>query len=353
MNGKNLFLNIVEKVNLKKSNRQREVAPKTNASKKGVFQRSLSWLVQYRLMLYLPGIMLLHNIACVFAFNVGLLRLSLPELLGLVALSWSGHFAIVAIAFSKYSARFSSIHLTLFQMMWTTGVIIMTTYFVDQIRFGLLMLFLATMMVGSFKVRLPGFTVVAATGAGGYILTLCLLAFFRPESILVSSILVQEIIQITVLLAVTFIFALLGADISALQRKLSLRNKKLTAALDHIQELAIRDELTGLYNRRYMLDMLSQYKELAGRGGVSFTVCYLDLDFFKSINDRFGHGSGDQVLKDVSRLLGDQIRTIDFAGRFGGEEFVLLLVNTDMQTALAVAERVREKVSLHNFDYLV
>ncbi len=119
---------------------------------------------------------------------------------------------------------------------------------------------------------------------------------------------------------------------------------KLEQALGIINELAIRDELTGSHNRRHLLGLIGHEKERADRNGRAFCLCMLDIDFFKRINDTYGHSAGDTVLREFARTVQAQIRSTDCFGRYGGEEFILMLPETAAAEALALAERVRMAV---------
>ena len=116
---------------------------------------------------------------------------------------------------------------------------------------------------------------------------------------------------------------------------------RLRQALATINELAIRDELTGAHNRRFVLDLVEKEKERSDRSGSEFCLCLFDLDHFKRINDSFGHAAGDAVLRAFATAARGQIRACDAFGRYGGEEFLLLLPETPSQDALALAERIR------------
>jgi len=119
---------------------------------------------------------------------------------------------------------------------------------------------------------------------------------------------------------------------------------RLRQALATINELAIRDELTGIHNRRFLLDLVEKEKERADRNGSEFCLCLFDIDFFKRINDTYGHAAGDAVLRDFARTVQDQLRALDAFGRYGGEEFLLMLPETPAASAIALAERVRGAV---------
>lgn len=114
--------------------------------------------------------------------------------------------------------------------------------------------------------------------------------------------------------------------------------------------LAVTDELTGLYNRRYFDRHLSLMLEKAREQERDMAVMLIDMDFFKSVNDNHGHDIGDAVLKEFAQRLRRNIRGVDLACRFGGEEFVVLMPDTDYRQAQGVAERVRMAVAERGFE---
>lgn len=111
------------------------------------------------------------------------------------------------------------------------------------------------------------------------------------------------------------------------------------------RELAIHDSLTGLWNRRMILEQLGNELHRAEREGRSLGVAIADLDHFKKVNDTLGHGTGDGVLREVAKRMHSAVRDCDSVGRYGGEEFLLVLPGCDGTAALLVAERVRRRVA--------
>lgn len=114
---------------------------------------------------------------------------------------------------------------------------------------------------------------------------------------------------------------------------------------EELSEMATRDVLTGLFNRRETARLLEEEVSRAARYRRSLSLLWIDLDRFKSINDRFGHAAGDRVLQCVSRLLENSVRNVDTVGRFGGEEFVVILPEMGRQDAEEIAERLRRKAA--------
>lgn len=124
--------------------------------------------------------------------------------------------------------------------------------------------------------------------------------------------------------------------------------KKLFAELE---EKSIKDPLTAAYNRGYLFEAGQNSIESAKRRNEPFSVIMIDIDFFKSVNDTFGHVFGDQVLKDTVSVCAGSLRKSDLIARYGGEEFCVLLFNTGLEGALQKAEQLRLKISAYPFEY--
>jgi diguanylate cyclase (GGDEF)-like protein len=139
--------------------------------------------------------------------------------------------------------------------------------------------------------------------------------------------------------------ALLAARMSELRARLARQKSELEQALQRIRQTAERDELTGLFNRRRILEELLAVQTRAQRSAAPFAVAMVDIDHFKDINDRHGHAGGDAVLRRFAQLAQDTLRAVDMLGRWGGEEFLIILASEDVAGATVVAERLRLAVS--------
>lgn len=132
-----------------------------------------------------------------------------------------------------------------------------------------------------------------------------------------------------------------------------IKKKRYTERLrDSVQasiEMAITDALTGLYNRRYMETHLGTLVDQAASRGKQIAVMVLDIDYFKSVNDTHGHDAGDDVLREFALRMRKSIRNIDLACRYGGEEFVVVMPETDIGVATMVAERLRRRIAAEPF----
>jgi two-component system cell cycle response regulator len=132
-----------------------------------------------------------------------------------------------------------------------------------------------------------------------------------------------------------------------------IRRRRYTDHLrDNVQnsiEMAITDALTGLHNRRYMESHLATLAEQASSRGKPLALMLLDIDYFKAINDTYGHDAGDDVLREFATRVRKSVRGIDLACRYGGEEFVIVMPETDLHVAGMVAERLRRSVAAEGF----
>jgi diguanylate cyclase (GGDEF)-like protein len=121
--------------------------------------------------------------------------------------------------------------------------------------------------------------------------------------------------------------------------------RQLRESLERERSLARTDELTGLVNRRHFLELAEHECAVARRYGLPLAVVLFDLDGFKKLNDSLGHLAGDEILKDVARRAGEQVRSADILARYGGEEFVVLVPESTAQSAAVIAERIRKGIA--------
>jgi len=170
------------------------------------------------------------------------------------------------------------------------------------------------------------------------------------SSVAIKSTMTPLVLEFELLCALGFTVMLFASSLIAreiIRLRLQARNraKTLALALRRVEELAMRDELTGLYNRRHLLDVVERAIASHERGGPSFALAYCDLDHFKRVNDRFGHECGDRLLQSFAEAASNSVRTNDLVARMGGEEFVLVLVDTDESHASDIVERLRMRTS--------
>ena len=126
---------------------------------------------------------------------------------------------------------------------------------------------------------------------------------------------------------------------------------KLRSSFQESLEMAVTDQLTGLYNRRYLASHLSAMFDRSEWTERSLAIMILDIDHFKSVNDTYGHDAGDCILQEFARRISASVRGIDLACRYGGEEFLIAMPDTDMAFASVVAERLRQEIASTKFVY--
>lgn len=283
----------------------------------------------------------------------GYFRTSWLEFILLFGVALAGQGFLLWFIGSTRSERFRDPALTAPIMIWSTIFILIAAYYVDVgelaggTRLSIMMMFFGVLLLGSFRLRARWFYTISTLTNFGYVYVL-FLAFTDPE---ISKGVTEsvELVQVLMFVFLTTIFARTGAAISALQRRLQDENAELEANTARIRDLAIKDELTQLYNRRHLMDVLREQKALADSGGYDFVVGYIDLDHFKRVNDTYGHGIGDIVLKRFADMLRYSLREVDYAGRMGGEEFVVVLTRTKLADALIVTERIRKAIEAADF----
>jgi two-component system cell cycle response regulator len=127
-------------------------------------------------------------------------------------------------------------------------------------------------------------------------------------------------------------------------------NLDLLVTNSALSEISARDSLTGLYNRWYVMEKIDSEMNRSLRHGSPVSLIMMDIDHFKRVNDSFGHSAGDRVLRSVGQVLRDSCRVYDVAGRYGGEEFCIVLPETKVGNTTVVAERIRERLAASRFD---
>jgi diguanylate cyclase (GGDEF)-like protein len=130
---------------------------------------------------------------------------------------------------------------------------------------------------------------------------------------------------------------------------LERKNAQLVLANEVLKEMASRDYLTGLFNHRYLHEALSAEVRRSSRYKRKFAVMMIDVDYFKNFNDSNGHPEGDELLRSIAKIFMDEVRNSDVVARYGGEEFVVILTETDKDSAVLVAEKIRKQIEGNNF----
>jgi len=286
------------------------------------------------------------TLLCLIAYQFGFFRREFDELVRMFSTIWLGYGFLLLLIATGLNKKFSDHTLATPVILWSTLTILWASYYLDQLRLAVMMLYLSAMLMGAFRYKLKDFLFSATLAVLGYLLVIFSLQKNHPELLDFSS----EIIQWVAFSLLAVGFVLMSGEIAHIRDRLKEGNQKLNETLGKISDLAITDELTGLHNRRYAMQILERQKGMADREAYSFAICFFDLDLFKSINDNYGHHVGDLVLKKFSELARGAVSDIDYCSRFGGEEFVLILVKKNIEAAREIADNIRKLVQDADFN---
>jgi diguanylate cyclase (GGDEF)-like protein len=160
-------------------------------------------------------------------------------------------------------------------------------------------------------------------------------------------------VQVMAFLYACLVYQVIGSlatRITSMNEKMRANGRALQEALAKVKELATRDDLTRLYNRRHMTELMVIEQRQHQRSGAPLTIALMDIDLFKSINDRHGHAAGDEVLKRFAQITQEVLRSTDLLARWGGEEFLVMFVETDTAEALNAMQRLQVRLSATSFD---
>ena len=270
--------------------------------------------------------------------NVGVLAPTVARWmqLGLVA----SVVLVYALLRSGWSMRFKDPTLTLFQIFLAIGWDCVTYALIGPAHAGMLMLMELSLFFGIFSLDAPsarlalGYTLVLAGGA--MVLGAVRDPVHYPPDL--------QLVYFVALLLVTSTIARLATSLTDIRRELEAQRQGLTTALQRIQEASSRDALTGLHNRRYMVEMLAHEVDRDHRFKAGFSLALIDLDHFKQCNDQYGHQTGDAALCCFARQAEATLRAGDVLARWGGEEFLVLYPESTPQEALANLELLRERL---------
>jgi len=177
-----------------------------------------------------------------------------------------------------------------------------------------------------------------------FVVTVILMAL--PESLMAS-----EPYPLSVLGRYTTIYMILAFMLYYYESSQQLLFKHIQREKEKFEYASKRDPLTDLANRRELMGKMKEEQRRQIRLRNAFTLILGDIDDFKKLNDTYGHDAGDYILKAVAQLLKDQVRGIDCPSRWGGEEFLIMLIETDIENGKAVAERIRSKIEKENFSF--
>ena len=262
---------------------------------------------------------------------------------GAAALSWFAiagvliYFGLVRVrVILGIAPRRLAVMQALFAIVCSMGAYIVT----GPVRGASLMVLLVVMVFCTFSLRPRATLGLCAASIAALAATMTWLVLHDPERFPAQVEIMHFVLASASLLAVT----ILTGEMSKLRSRLKQQKQDLMAALGKIRTLATVDELTSLANRRYMNEVLTAEERRQGESGGPLCIALLDIDFFKNVNDRFGHDGGDMVLRTFAQEARTQLRAGDLLARWGGEEFLLMLPESDVAAAQLVLRRMAEAV---------
>lgn len=312
----------------------------------GLFPAEADQKFRFRRSLMAAGAALVLTAIVWVAGEFRMVRLYQTELIWLLSVFWVVNLAILACLRSGLNLRFSDPSLTMAQIFWATSCVMYITYYLNEARAAALMICILVMNFSAFRLNLAQLITVAVFASGSYALVIYLLYTNHPDIFGLQI----ELFILAGFAAALFGSTIVGHEMYTLRAALRDRNRRLEFALERMNLLAVTDEVTGAYNRHFLSQVLTQQMALAVRGGYKFSLVFMDLDHFKRINDEFGHAAGDNVLAQLAEIANTIIREGDYLIRYGGEEFVLLLANTNVDGAETLAERLRKTVAESSFE---
>jgi diguanylate cyclase len=290
------------------------------------------------------GTTLLVCLALVFCAFLDLLPWS-------AALEGTGGMLTLAVLFyllfrTGLNRRFADPSLTTEQVGAAILFLAYIMYHAGPARDSLTLFYLVAMLFGVVRLNAKRLAALALLALVAHAIVLHLA--WRSEDMDVEA----ALTEFAVLMIVLPWFAVMGGYVNRLRVRLADSYGALQVAAGRIEQLAIRDELTEVYNRRFLMETLARERLRAERLGQPVSICLMDIDHFKAINDSLGHPAGDTVLRQLPLVAAGGLRGIDVFGRFGGEEFLVVLPGTGLEGARAVAERMRTAVESASFNGL-
>lgn len=249
---------------------------------------------------------------------------------------------------SGFNLRFSDPSLTIPQIVCSMAVALYALYESNDGDGVLTMIYLVSFMFGVFRLSTRQLLVLTAIAAISYALVIGVQWHADPSPYILK----RKALTWIALTSVLVFFSLTGGYVSKLRKDIADSKKRLEAAVLRIEDLASKDELTGVFNRRTLVTVLNQQKNRADRYRIPFSVLMLDIDHFKRVNDTYGHQGGDKVLKEFATAVSGCLRNTDVFGRYGGEEFLAILEQTPLAHVPIAAARLCALARQLRFDEL-
>lgn len=288
-------------------------------------------------------------------YSAGFLRVPAASVPWLLAGVIACNLIFFGLIKSSFNLKFRDPSMTQAQILVAMLWVLSLMYMVAESRGVMITVYLITMLFGVFGLTRRQFAQLAVFGLVGYLGVVIFENLQYPDRTNYA----RETINILVLASALGWTVLFGSYIGRLRYTLRERNTELRGAVKEYSQMALHDPLTDSFNRRYIMQTLHDEKVRADRTGSPFAVAILDLDHFKTINDRFGHLTGDNVLRSFAHLIRQQIEVMREQGlgdglesfaRYGGEEFIMVMPHTPREEAARRCEYLRRATFDASFD---
>lgn len=303
---------------------------------------------------------LMFLLPMLYAVDQGWMMLSLTGVLVFVLLSVLVNVVFYVLIRSGYSERFKDPSLTFPQIFVSLLMGLILVRYAGQARPVFITLFFASFFFGIFGLSRRQFWILAGTTIVGYAAMIATQVLWMGPSAMTIRLAFLELIALSM---ISCWMAAIGGYVVRLRQKLVNQKSALVQVNKKLNFLVSHDELTGVFNRRQLMKLLEDESNRNARHGTEFCVALLDIDHFKSINDTYGHATGDDVLREFSSRMLHNIRSLDAVGRpslangapdetgeytvgrYGGEEFMVVMPHTTLSNACICIERLRSVVS--------
>ncbi len=325
---------------------------RTNNKKQTIVLQRWSWSILLYIIILILGYV---------AVSKSIVRLSLLQYSGVVLVIITFQIFFYWAVRSDYYERWKQSSFLFYQILIPFLILIYFLFIVDDFaRSTIVNISLLGALFGIYALERKHFIILALIIIFSFAIS-NLVDFFRGDLTLSpKSITFQWVITVLIVLFFSFI----GDYVSSTRKRLKnhrqilekqnleliIAHRELKSALKQMSEKAVRDELTGLYNRHQFSETLYAQISVAQGIGAPLGLLMIDVDNFKKVNDTYGHLAGDEILKAFSEIPEKCLRKADFIARYGGEEFVVLLPNTDHIKLKEVAERIRTYIGALVFD---
>jgi diguanylate cyclase (GGDEF)-like protein len=264
------------------------------------------------------------------------MNIALPQFLVLACVAVAGFLMFFIAIALEWNLSLEDPDMSLPYMLWAMTVVVMTTWFAEEMKPLVALSGLALIVTGVNRLSRRELLFFASYGLIFYVASVAIKAQAEPISWM------EEALAMTAF-ALVLVFGPIfyRVEMSMLESLLVDKNQELASALEEIKRLSVRDDLTGAFNQSYLMQVLQQQKAIADRrADYNFSLCYVDLDNFQGVNDRFGEIAGDSALVRFTSAAKQELREVDCVARIRGEEFIVVLGGTPQNEAVVAAQRL-------------